>query len=285
MYSITSLRLPPETSLVLRSARSGLSIQSLLMGTERALESVTRNINLKFDEDKLSSGVYLLSFVLGEKISFRKSVTGLKIVKGEPDFSGNVSYTNLIKPIAEIVESRRNRAKSMRGRDSIFSRAIRASNLCQEEYLPTAGEIDWRSLTTAQTTGTTTNARSPGAQSMADIYRSLMDTSHYEEIARLMSSTALDRSLYYTRNTTRNAMSNRLLSADFDGDVPDFFRTVRPDSTASQTEPAPRYAENTNESVAQVDLVNAITAAMEITQGERGRPPASRGPRPRNQRW
>lgn len=271
-----------------------------------------------------SGGEYinLMKYVVGERIVFRKSLTGLKLIRGLPDYTGTVTHVDLVGQIPEMVQKVQHKYQE---RQASYKRhpKIQLSNLCMEIPMPGGGlGVDWANLTAHRDEGPEDTIGSLMAQQMADMTtrggftRQILEgtgtvtgratgqtDARREMLAAMLEANRVGtRSMYYQRagNVGRSQptteISRRyhndftLWSSDFDGDtavtqsVLSSRHANAPRMPAVHDEVPPRYIDNRHE-ITEVDFAAAIVATAEVVQGERGRPPASRGPRPRNQRW
>lgn len=270
--------------------------------------------------------INLMKYVVGERITFRKSLTGLKLIRGLPDYTGSVAHVDLVGKIPTMVTKLKNRYQERQAAIGRLSN-IPQNNLCMEipigEPHDWSTGIDWASLTSARDARVDDNRRTLG-ELMADQLRDMTNrdgftrtlagtgtvtgratgprvstTEDMMRAAMLESATHGIQSLYHQRagrpgrsqsiEEASRRYTNRFW-ADFDGDTRmtqallSSIHSEAPRTMAMEDQPAPRYVDNRYE-ITEVDLAGAIRATAEVVQGERGRPPASRGPRPRNQRW
>ena len=235
MYTVVDLKLPKDVGLRLDPSSGSISFFS---GFDRDT-SLRRRLVVDcagFSWDSIS----VLDYVVGEKVGLRRSVLGVRITKGDPDYSGRMKRVDLTR-VGGMIEDRK---KSLHGMKDLW---IKSSNLCQEVILP-SGTITF------------------DGNRQFEFYRNQWESFRRSDVAfRELLGTVDERSMYYQRS--------RRISSDFDGDT-----------ITTAPAPEPRYVNN-QEYIAQVGLDTLAQAAAEIIAGERGTPPASRGPRPRNQRW
>lgn len=259
--------------------------------------------------------INLMKYVVGERITFRKSLTGLKLIRGLPDYTGSVTHVDIVGKIPGMVTKlkyrHQERQAALGNRQGIFQ-----SNLCQEILIGDSQDwgagIDWASLTNTRvddnrgrTLGELMATQLRERTNQDGFTRTVTGRVTSPDHEAQMIAAMLDmnrsgiRNLYYQRggrpgrSQPTEEVSRRYTNnfwADFDGDTATtqsmlssiHHETLR--MPAVEDQPAPRYVDNRHE-IAEVDLMDAIRATAEVVQGERGRPPASRGPRPRNQRW
>ncbi len=317
MYTVVNFNLPDGLDVKLKDYSSFFHLNEA-MGTLGAPNKV---ISIEVP-DSGGEQITLMKYVVGERIAFRKSLTGLKLIRGLPDHTGYVTLVDITSQIPDMVKKVQYRYQE---RQAAYSRrsAIPQSNLCMEVPLPGGDSygIDWASITSARTheEGAIGALMAQQVADMANSYgftRRLMEggtvtgraTGTTEYAARQASMIAAMRdtaqtgirNLYYQRSgrTTGRSqpiaeMSRRYTNnfwADFDGDTAitqsllSSLHHEAPRMPAVQEGAPPQYVDNRH-GITEVDFAEAIRATAEVVQGERGRPPASRGPRPRNQRW
>lgn len=321
MYTVVNFNLPGGLNVIRKDHVDFSRYNEDMYGQS----SITKMLVIEVP-DSGGQFINLMKYVVGERITFRKSLTGLKLIRGLPDYTGSVAHVDIVGKIPEMVTKLRNRHQERQAaigkRPSIFQ-----NNLCQEIVIGESHDwstgVDWASIT-ARDVRVDDNRMSTLGELMATQLRDMTDrngrtgtlagtgtvtgrttgpsvstTEDMMRAAMLESAAHGIRSLYYQRGgrlgrsqpieDASRRYTNRF-HADFDGDAAwaDLLRSpVRseaPRTMAMEDQPAPRYVDNRYE-ITEVDLAGAIRATAEVVQGERGRPPASRGPRPRNQRW
>lgn len=314
MYTVVNFNLPDGLTVTLKDYANFSFFNESATGSPTVAPNKVISIEVP---DSGGQQITLMKYVVGERIAFRKSLTGLKLIRGLPDYTGTVTFVDLVEHIPTMVQKIKYKYQE---RQTASSRMIQASNLCKEIPMPTSWDsaVDWASIASARTDETDTIGRLM-AQQMTDMTsregftRQFLDggtitgrvtgqTVDAARQARMMemmtATTSLGiRSLYYQRagNVGRSQrieeMSRRYPDnfwADFDGDaiMTQSMLSSRHHEAlrmpAVEDQPAPRYSNNPFE---DIQLVDVVRATAEVVQGERGRPPASRGPRPRNQRW
>lgn len=303
MYTVVEFKLPKDLNVVIKETVD-YSINTILLDPNG--QHAGPSHNRAFIIDVPESGgkeIYLMKYLVGERIVFRRSLTGMKIIRGLPDYSGKVKRNNLTDTIPRMVTELQKSYKSAHSQSFFRGDRIRASNLCQEIDLPMfeyqgtnrgprmGAYPDLATFSDFMTQPRTRDIDRAVDRLAAEEDRRIVAELHAQSMAQHMADLesylrARPNSPYYytARNVGRSMPSHRFFSSDFDGDMrySSMGYSVAPQAEAQG--PAPRYVDNTYQ-VTEVDLSSAIRATAEITQGERGRPPASRGPRPRNQRW
>lgn len=319
MYTVVEFNLPDGLNVIRKD-----HVDFARYNEDRySQSSVTKMLAIEVP-DSGGQVINLMKYVVGERITFRKSLTGLKLIRGLPDYTGSVTHVDIVGKIPGMVTKlkyrHQERQAALGNRQGIFQ-----SNLCQEILIGDSQDwgtgIDWASLTNTRVddnrgrtlgelmatqlrdmtdrNGRTGTLAGTGTVTGRTTGPSVSTTEDMMRAAMLESAAHGIRSLYYQRGgrlgrsqpieDASRRYTNRF-HADFDGDAAwaDLLRSpVRseaPRTMAMEDQPAPRYVDNRYE-ITEVDLAGAIRATAEVVQGERGRPPASRGPRPRNQRW
>lgn len=319
MYTVVNFNLPGGLDVKLKDSAS-------FNFFHHAGEVVPNKLIAIEVPDSGGEHINLMKYVVGERIVFRKSLTGLKLIRGLPDYTGAVTNVDLVGQIPEMVQKVQYRYQE---RQASYKRhpKIMQSNLCMEIPMPGGSPgIDWANLTSARDEGPEDTIGALMAQQMADMAdrggftRQILEGTgtvtgrvtgqrgdagayHAPSLAAILEANRIGtRNLYYQRggnfgrSQPTTEMSRRyqndftLWSSDFDGDTAltqSLLSSRHANAPRAQTvhdEVPPRYIDNRHE-ITEVDLSAAIRATAEVVQGERGRPPASRGPRPRNQRW
>lgn len=307
MYQVVDFKIEPGLTLV-RKQDAYTSFFSALRTGEDTYSTTNRVIELQVPE---SGGhtIPLARYLVGERITFRKSLTGLKLIRGLPDYSGKVDRIYLTERLPEMVKELQSRHKKrLEGIKEYPFDVIPQNNLCQE--IPMYSEYQNRMEAIRLRDYQTLSAPRPQSDAeMEQMRTALMDQMRQHQALGM-------RDLYYTRGGTgtvtgritgrainRNQPSNRYSIdwsqiSDFDGDT--FSAALRnsrdeirreenrrflAEMNRMHAEATPtRYVDNRHE-ITAIALAEAVQAAAEVVQGERARPPASRGPRPRNQRW
>lgn len=354
MYEVIEFKLLPGLNLKLVNQKK----LEFFDQEESPRSGLTRTISIQVP-DSGDQDISLMRYVVGERITFRKSLTGLKLIRGLPDFSGAISRNDITGQLSQIVQDRKDRF--IRNKHSMHEK-IRMNNLCMEIPLPTewSPEVDWTNQITARgavihhdfayleehLTGRAANP-TPEAQTIGELMaaemRQRMDRNgftrqmmegtgtvtgrmtmtrptgptanqHQMETFRALieSSRIGTRDMYYSRggNVGRSVPASEIsrryaANWDYDGDA--VFQSMSFATRHTQQEENRRFLQEMHQSqanavptryvdnsfdylndraeVVPVDLASAVTAVRELTEGERARPPQSRGPRPRNQRW
>lgn len=246
MYTVVDLKLPDGIGLKINDNMMSSSFFSNRLGQSSEL---SRRLVVNCQGVEWNK-IPVFDYVVGEEIRLQRSVFGVRLSKGSPDYSGTTKRINLTR-IDKILEDRK--------RDE---RIWRSSNLCEEILLPS---------------GTHLIGGERGDEDRNRLWREIVAAADQASSRRLFEGTVREtrpRQYYY-----RPTIVNMPTAWDFDGDS--FRSTSRP---AEEPGPEPRYVDNGTE-IAPLALNALAQAAAEITSGERGTPPASRGPRPRNQRW
>ena len=280
MLVVTNLRLPDNATLKINKPNDFFFSLGRPASNNRQLEVEIPSLGINVTQ--------LFTYLVGEKVIFRKSLLGLKIVAGEADHTGKVVHVEAKETLKRQVEDRTRQYKSRL--DSY--EGLRTSNLCNEVFLPGSSE------------------RTEQIRQYAEMIRG-----YQEPMRRTMEGLTQDRlgdmSLYDTLVTTRNPEERTawvtgrstgryqgfsspqfqaLLAAMEEPAPTNYFTYTRGAITTARSqldavpEPAPEYLDNSR-AIASVSLGLTREAVTELVNGERGRPPASRGPRPRNQRW
>lgn len=245
MYTVVDLKLPDGIGLKISETPSHRSFFSTHLNPISAL---SRRLVVNCEGVSWNQ-IPVFDYVVGEVVKLRRSIFGVRLSKGVPDYSGTTKRVNLTR-IDKIIEDRKKE-------EHIW----KSSNLCEEILLP----MDY-------STGTYfTGEANPDRDRL---WRQLAEAASQEAARRLGT---LNRSLYYQRSGRMTFRDMPTLS-DFDGDTLTFQRPT------AESGPSPRYVDN-QQGVSEVGLDALVQAVTELTAGERGTPPASRGPRPRNQRW
>lgn len=283
MYTVVDLKLPKN--LFLEKSR----ISNFFSFSEFE-DTYDTEISIPVQESG-GQRITILKCLVGEQISLRKSVTGVRLVRGSPDYSGYVNRIDMLHQLpVRVANLQRNYREIVSRPGSMFS------NLCEEIVLP-SGHSRTRDVRLLEQLA----ARRAGGvtgPSFDDIFRNREG---------VLSTTLTTGNHQITMN-----------AGDFDGDTAGimdfetFLRTQRPLRTGPQRSrdefdqlrhyitysrsftgfttssprgepgPAPEYSPVPT---APVSLARAVDAVAEVVTGRRGTPPASRGPRPRNQRW
>lgn len=287
MYSVTELKLPEGLSLQL-----GPSVD--FFENESRGTAPLRKVFIPVP-DSGGQSISVLQYVVGESISIRKSLMGLRLIKGTPDYSGVVHRTALGSYIPRLVDMHQSNYKELvssraSGKRSYYSDF--SSNLCQEIYLPSdsiARRFDEIVAQRAQ--------HFSHRDVLTRGWGTTVSTPRNEESRRYPPPSTvdfdgdtvgiMDFETFVTRPGVR-ATGPRGSRDEFD-QLQQYLRYINSDNRYITT---PRYTETPGPSpeyspvpTAPVSLARAADAVAEVVTGRRGTPPASRGPRPRNQRW
>lgn len=297
MYQVVDFRIEPGLTLVKRQDAYTTNFFDSLRTGRDTYTTTNQVIELEVAE---SGGrtIPLARYLVGERITFRKSLTGLKLIRGLPDYSGKVDRTDLTGSLPGMVKDIQERYKRhIEGVKRSPFGSIAQSNLCQE--IPMLSDVRSRSYRTVEMTmspaeieamqeSIATQMRQHQAMGLRDLYYTRGGTGTVTGRSTGRIQPVQERSRRWDMDLSE------LLHRDFEGDT---LRYVSNDLRESEdrrflaemsrlhAESVPtRYVDNRGE-ITALAFAEAVQAAAEVAQGERARPPASRGPRPRNQRW
>lgn len=285
MYTVVDFKLPEGLSLKIGPVNDFFRFEPQEGECDRKLSIPV--------PDSGNQGITISTYLVGERILLRKSMHGLRVVRGLPDYTGQVERSRMGPHIPQMVETlkKRHLENELRIKELRGGRGIFQSNLCQEVVLPDS------------------LGSPPGS------------FSHFDQMRERIQRMATEAPAQVTPN--RNEASRRFTdlptAADFDGDtrrILDFETLITRPRTSGprgsmdefnqlqqymtyarsntgftisrrldrieEPGPAPEYSQVPT---APVSLARAADAVAEVVTGQRGTPPASRGPRPRNQRW
>lgn len=323
MYTVVTLKLPPDVTMEVGDGNSRRGF----FDTRSELSVASRSLKLSVPETG-GRTISVINYLVGERIVFRKSLSGLKIIRGLPDYTGLVKRVDLTESLAERVEGLR--AQFVIDSGLLKENLRYSNNLCNEIFIsgdydgytgasgpsrstgsyyaelmrtrPQIGGLSQREASTLQSRADereyTRRALEASSRMTGELrdYQMTMHSSLAQlsrtELGRTANQTELSRRYRNAWDSLNEDFRSALSGSDFDGDTRVYVRMAEEENrrfldqmqVAYSSTVQPRYVDNRHE-VQPVSLIDARQATTEVVRGERGRPPASRGPRPRNQRW
>lgn len=126
MYILLNLRLPIDATLHSINYEDGVPNFFRTRSTDPAKRSLVVRV------PDLDENLKVMDFMIGEKLTLRRGLLGIKIIQNVQDSSGRVGWNNQVSGLKKRIQESRSFLKSMwSGHSSIFT-----SNLCREVPLP-----------------------------------------------------------------------------------------------------------------------------------------------------